>query len=187
MGEFDDNVAIVGDWMPPSPSPRTFFSSMIGDDTVMHTISDTGNKDKNDLIFPGAKEQGAPGNADQNNSTQAGIGGCNGNSSIMLTEPKMGSRGGLMDRIAARAGFNAPRLNTESIRPADLSKNPDVRSPYFTIPPGLSPTTLLDSPVFLDHLVSSLMNYETYVSLLIVRTVLCMCYVMLVAVRFVSF
>ena len=56
-----------------------------------------------------------------------------------------------MERIAARAGFNAPRLNTESIRSADLSLNPDVRSPYLTIPPGLSPTMLLESPVFLSN------------------------------------
>ncbi|KAL0399031.1 UNVERIFIED_CONTAM: putative WRKY transcription factor 2 [Sesamum radiatum] len=53
--------------------------------------------------------------------------------------------------MAARAGFNAPRLNTESIRAADLSKKPEVLSPYLTIPPGLSPTTLLDSPVFLSN------------------------------------
>ncbi|XP_022873371.1 probable WRKY transcription factor 2 [Olea europaea var. sylvestris] len=63
----------------------------------------------------------------------------------------MSSRGGLLERIAARAGFNAPRLNTESIRPADLSQNPDVRSPYLTIPPGVSPTSLLESPVFLAN------------------------------------
>lgn len=56
-----------------------------------------------------------------------------------------------MERIAARAGFNAPRLNTESIKPADLSKNQEVRSPYLTIPPGLSPATLLESPVFLSN------------------------------------
>ncbi|KAI4321751.1 hypothetical protein MLD38_035098 [Melastoma candidum] len=39
----------------------------------------------------------------------------------------------------------------QGIRPADLSVNTDVRSPYLTIPPGLSPTTLLDSPVFLSN------------------------------------
>ncbi|CAJ2638594.1 unnamed protein product [Trifolium pratense] len=62
---------------------------------------------------------------------------------------KSSSRGGLVERIA-RNGFNAPRLNTEeSIRSTELSLNSEIQSPYLTIPPGLSPTTLLDSPVFL--------------------------------------
>jgi WRKY transcription factor 2 len=71
-----------------------------------------------------------------------------------FSEQKSNSRGGLVERMAARAGFNAPRLNTESIRSAETSLNPEIRSPYLTIPPGLSPTTLLESPVFLSNLVS---------------------------------
>ncbi|KAI3673926.1 hypothetical protein L6452_40057 [Arctium lappa] len=41
--------------------------------------------------------------------------------------------------MAARAGYNAPKLNT------------DIGRPVLTIPPGLSPTSLLDSPVFLSN------------------------------------
>ncbi|GER48089.1 WRKY DNA-binding protein [Striga asiatica] len=109
--DFDDHVSIMGDWMPPNPSPRSLFSSV--------------NETKTEPY--------------QNNSSNS------------LTESKISSRGGgLMERRAARAGFNAPRLNTESIRLGDLCKE-EVRSPYLTIPPGLSPTTLLDSPVFLTN------------------------------------
>ena len=32
MAGVDDNVAIIGDWVPPSPSPRSFFSAMLGED-----------------------------------------------------------------------------------------------------------------------------------------------------------
>ncbi|XP_061350021.1 probable WRKY transcription factor 2 [Gastrolobium bilobum] len=53
--------------------------------------------------------------------------------------------------MAARDGFNAPRLNTESIRSSDLSLNSEIQSPYLTLPPGLSPTTLIDSPVVLAN------------------------------------
>ena len=62
------------------------------------------------------------------------------------------SGGGLRERIAARAGFNTPRLNTDNIR-----SNTDSSSPCLTISsPGLSPATLLESPVFLSNpLVSS--------------------------------
>ncbi|CAN7006180.1 hypothetical protein IGI04_009885 [Brassica rapa subsp. trilocularis] len=56
-------------------------------------------------------------------------------------------RGGLGERVAARAGFNTPRLNTENIR-----SNTDSSSPCLTISsPGLSPATLLESPVFLSN------------------------------------
>ncbi|MED6205129.1 WRKY Transcription Factor [Stylosanthes scabra] len=106
MAGVDENV---GKWSGPSPSPRTFFSRMLGEDN-------NGN---------GAEEE--------------------------EDGEKMVSRGGLVERMAARAGFNAPRLNTDTIRSTDLSLNSDVPSPYFTIPPGLSPTTLLDSPVFLAN------------------------------------
>ncbi|CAN8273851.1 unnamed protein product [Cochlearia groenlandica] len=52
------------------------------------------------------------------------------------------TRGGLGERIAARARFNVPRLDTETIH----------RSPCLTISsPGLSPVTLIESPVFLSN------------------------------------
>ena len=64
------------------------------------------------------------------------------------------SGGGLRERIAARAGFNTPRLNTENIRSnAGFSMDSSsLRSPCLTISsPGLSPATLLESPVFLSN------------------------------------
>ncbi|GER56972.1 WRKY DNA-binding protein [Striga asiatica] len=135
-GDFDDHVAIMGDWMPPSSSPRSLFSSMIG------------NENKSRPYFQEPELQYDQKKPQAQTSTP-----CDGSSdSNALTEPKMSSRGGgLMERRAAKAGFNAPRLNTESIRHSDLSKEEKVRSPYLTIPPGLSPTTLLDSPVFLTN------------------------------------
>lgn len=140
MGGFDDNVAIMGDWMPPSPNPGAFYLSMMNDE------SDSGNRSAPYFPMPDHQE-----NADQKYKTEENFGDEEMNKSNGMGEAKLSSRGGLMERIAARAGFNAPRLNTESIRPNDLSKKSEVRSPYLTIPPGLSPTTLLDSPVFLSN------------------------------------
>lgn len=52
------------------------------------------------------------------------------------------SQGALRERIAARSGFNAPRLNTEDI----------LQSTCVTISsPGLSPATLFESPVLLSN------------------------------------
>ncbi|KAK9152300.1 hypothetical protein Syun_010609 [Stephania yunnanensis] len=56
----------------------------------------------------------------------------------------------LAERVAARAGFNAPRLNTIRIEAGNLSSS-EGRSPYLMLSPGLSPTVLLDSPVFLSN------------------------------------
>ncbi|KAF2325662.1 hypothetical protein GH714_032385 [Hevea brasiliensis] len=135
MAGIDDNVAIIGDWVPPSPSPRAFFSAILEHNT-------TGNTDKKD-------------------ATQTG--GAQFTELAPFSEQKSSSRGGLVERMAARAGFNAPRLNTESIRSSDLSLNPEIHSPYLTIPPGLSPTTLLDSPVFLSNSLQSFPSIEVSV------------------------
>ncbi|KAL1202958.1 putative WRKY transcription factor 34 [Cardamine amara subsp. amara] len=56
------------------------------------------------------------------------------------------SRGDFRERLAARSGFNAPTLNTEDI----------LHSTCLTISsPGLSPDTMLESPVFLSNQLSS--------------------------------
>lgn len=147
MGGFDDHVAIMGDWAFPSPSPRTFFSSMMNDDISSQPAMNSGSGNTSVPPFPRPEQTG---NADKEGQEEARFGRNETSNSNGQSEQKLSSRGGLMERIAAR-GFNAPRLNTESMRPADLSKKPEVRSPYLTIPPGLSPTTLLESPVFLSN------------------------------------
>lgn len=54
------------------------------------------------------------------------------------------SRGGLSERIAARSGFNVPTsINTESSTLGSLCLN--ITSP------GVSPASLLESPVFLSN------------------------------------
>uniref|UniRef100_A0A6N2LA10 Uncharacterized protein n=1 Tax=Salix viminalis TaxID=40686 RepID=A0A6N2LA10_SALVM len=150
MAGIDDNVAIIGDWVPPSPSPRAFFSTMLGDNINSRTIPESPGEKRNEGLYLGQPEQMTSENADKRDGAQT--------SGVQLTElgtyseQKSNFRGGLVERMAARAGFNAPRLNTESIRPTESSVNPEIRSPYLTIPPGLSPTTLLESPVFLSNL-----------------------------------
>ncbi|CAK9157812.1 unnamed protein product [Ilex paraguariensis] len=149
MGGFDDHVAIMGDWMPPSSSPRTLFSEMLGGGVGLKSITEPSTgENKYGSPFPAPGDQVMFRNTDEKNGERAGD---QVNKLSAFPEQKMSSRGGLVERMAARAGCNAPRLHTESIRPADISQNSEVRSPYLTIPPGLSPTSLLDSPVFLSN------------------------------------
>ncbi|KAF5479150.1 hypothetical protein F2P56_005646 [Juglans regia] len=149
MAGMDDNVVIIGDWVPPSPSPRTFLSALLGDDIGSRSVSEPPSSNRTEEIFLGSSESNT--NV-KNNGAKDGVSGEKFTDLGSFPEHKSScSRAGLMERMAARAGFNAPRLNTQGIRSADLSSNPDIRSPYLTIPPGLSPTTLLDSPVFLSN------------------------------------
>jgi WRKY transcription factor 2 len=58
----------------------------------------------------------------------------------------------LAERMQARTGFRVPKLSMpfSTVAGADNSV-PGAPSPYLTIPPGLSPATLLDSPVFISN------------------------------------
>lgn len=151
MAGIDDNVAIIGDWLPPSPSPRAFFSAMLGDNIGSRPILEPTSCNKTEELFLGPQEYIVSGNTNIKDAAQARDSRNQLAEVGLFSEQKSNSRIGLVERMAARAGFNAPKLNTESIRSSDLSITSDVRSPYLTIPPGLSPTTLLDSPVFLSN------------------------------------
>ncbi|XP_010545308.1 PREDICTED: probable WRKY transcription factor 2 isoform X2 [Tarenaya hassleriana] len=122
MTGFDDNVAVVSELVPFSPSPRTLFSAVLGEETSSKPVL----------------ERFLPLNQGQIGLEDVGKKGSS-QTSLQLSEEKPTSRGCLGERIAARAGFNALKVKTEN-----------VRSHCLTITsPGLSPATLLESPVFL--------------------------------------
>ncbi|XP_071725738.1 probable WRKY transcription factor 2 [Rutidosis leptorrhynchoides] len=149
MGGFDDHVRT--DWMPPSPSPRSLFAAMLGNDDVT-ARSDTeplkyDQSNDGGFTFPGPNRQIGAENGDGNQRGQIGQLSNSGENS----EKNTSLRGGLVERRAARAGHSVPRLNTDIMKPADDLKSQQSQSPYLTIPPGLSPTSFLDSPVFLSN------------------------------------
>lgn len=114
---------------------QSFFSVML----------DANHDNNNDggFTFPGPEGQNGSGNDDWNRRGET-------------VEQKTSMRAGLVERMAARAGHNAPRLNTDIIKPVDGSQNQQVQSAYLTISPNLSPASFLESPVFLSNsLVSS--------------------------------
>ncbi|KAI4350167.1 hypothetical protein L6164_010676 [Bauhinia variegata] len=59
----------------------------------------------------------------------------------------------IAERRAAKCGFNsdATRINTARFRTTSPFASPAPRSPCLTIPPGISPTALLDSPIMLPN------------------------------------
>ncbi|CAN8301721.1 unnamed protein product [Cochlearia groenlandica] len=128
MTSFDENVAVMGEWVPCSPSPGTNGEEKSSKRVLERELS----LNHGQVI---GLEVETSGNSNKDASQTSGL------------------RGGLGERIAARAGFNAPRLNTENIRSnTDFSMDSSLRSPCLTISsPGLSPATLLESPVFLSN------------------------------------
>ncbi|KAG2333209.1 hypothetical protein Bca4012_017143 [Brassica carinata] len=119
MSGFEENVGVMGEWVPCKPSSKRILERELslnhGQVTRLLEEDTTGNNNNNK-------------DSSQSNNV---------------------SRGGLRERIAARAGFNTPRLNTENIR---SNTDSSLRSPPLTISsPGLSPATLLESPVFLSN------------------------------------
>lgn len=150
MGGFDDHGGIIGDWMPPSPSPRSFFAAVLGDDPGSRSVPDPPKTETNNdtgFTFPGPNPQIGSENGDATKSSEFG-------------DQKTSSRAPLVERMAARAGHNAPRLNTEIIKSSDNSQT--QQSPYL-FSPGVSPTSFLESPVFLSNsLVSSLDKLGVY-------------------------
>ncbi|CAL5364841.1 unnamed protein product [Camellia sinensis] len=60
--------------------------------------------------------------------------------------------GSIAERRATTCGFNSPRINTVVLRSTSPPlTSPAARSSYITIPAGISPTALLDSPIMLSN------------------------------------
>ncbi|GJN02615.1 hypothetical protein PR202_ga19985 [Eleusine coracana subsp. coracana] len=87
---------------------------------------------------------------------------------------KSGCSSSLAERMQARAGFRVPELSMpfSTATGADNAVS-GAPSPYLTIPPGLSPATLLESPVFLSNamvcvvLFSASLDFELSVRIVI--------------------
>ncbi|RZC47355.1 hypothetical protein C5167_040297 [Papaver somniferum] len=86
-------------------------------------------------------------NSDPNKNGETSIGGGDSNAAARVNDGG-GSKTSIAERRAARCGFNAPKINTARFRSISPLSSP---SPYITIPAGLSPTSLLDSPVMLSN------------------------------------
>ncbi|KAK6776981.1 hypothetical protein RDI58_023698 [Solanum bulbocastanum] len=147
MAGFNDHVA-SGDWIPPCPSPspssRALISSLLADDFGWSAHLEETNESRNLVVEP--QEHVTWCNSDGAQT------GAMTDQTVNLSAPSgqnTSSRGGLMERMVARTGFNVPRLNTDGLRPTVVLQNQEVKSPYLSIAAGLSPSILLYSPVLL--------------------------------------
>ncbi|KAK2972293.1 hypothetical protein RJ640_014351 [Escallonia rubra] len=65
--------------------------------------------------------------------------------------PEVRIGGSIAERRAAKCGFNASMIEVARVRAPGPLPSPRARSPLVTIPSGISPTALLDSPVMLPN------------------------------------
>ncbi|MCO5600377.1 hypothetical protein L7F22_054488 [Adiantum nelumboides] len=115
-----------------TPSPMTFVSSLFSDQE-----SFAGDHKSFSQLLAGAIASPTTTNAHRDGSL-------NTNSLLLLADSNIPSAGG-----GSGSDGLPPRANTARFKSMMPPRLPIPRSPYLTIPPGLSPTTLLDSPILL--------------------------------------
>ncbi|CAM8992455.1 unnamed protein product [Rhodiola kirilowii] len=147
----NERIAMMEEWGTLSPSPNAFFSSIVGGDEQFSSgwmpqiVREATNGSRSVQSHQSMRFE-------DNNAKQGGISFDNDMIVSTLPDHRHNYHGALTDRIAPRAGFNAPCLNTESIRSTDDQLSTDVvKSPYFTIPPGINPAALLESSVLISN------------------------------------
>ncbi|CAL4999582.1 unnamed protein product [Urochloa decumbens] len=137
MAGTDNRRALMEDWILPSPSPRTLMSSFLNEEfssgPFSSIFSDNGGNKPQDGIEKSKNFV--------DSSTEETVQDTSANQ-------KSTSHGGLAERMTARAGFGVLKIDTSRI-----SSSAPIRSPV-TIPPGVSPRELLESPVFLPNAIA---------------------------------
>lgn len=147
----DDSISIFGDWAASNPSPRTFISNFFNEDTSSRPFPDLGDTGQLGFMERENKKRTL---GYQDEVKKSALEPCSDNllESIQLNVPKSSTRGALSERMAARPGFstltvNTSRSGTENV----ISSSSDKDSSCLLLSPGVSPTALLESPVFLSN------------------------------------
>ncbi|XP_006660749.1 probable WRKY transcription factor 3 isoform X2 [Oryza brachyantha] len=148
MAGTSDHGSLMEDWMPPpTPSPRTIMSSFLNDDFVSGSFgnffSEHESNKPQDQFERGRELVGLSKEVSSQSARPTFQKDASLEPSLLNPTQRSNSHGGLAERRAARAGFSVPKIDTSRAGSSTV-----VRSPV-AIPPGLSPTTLLESPVFL--------------------------------------
>ncbi|WOL06387.1 hypothetical protein Cni_G15121 [Canna indica] len=151
MAGTDENTATIYDWQSQNPTSLCFLSNSFHEEFGSRPFSDIMAENENAGPWKcenqnvGISTPVTEGEAGKNFSNDLTL------ETKSLNAPSSSFQGGLSERMSARIGLNLPKLDTTRLLPASMASSPDNCSPYVTIPPGLSPTFLLDSPVFLSN------------------------------------
>ncbi|KAJ8505453.1 hypothetical protein OPV22_006339 [Ensete ventricosum] len=150
MAGTDDDSSVIEFWPPSNPSSRTLPPSLSNEAFGSSSFSDFLAENGNGIVGPLWKSETQ--RMDTNTKIEGDEAGVSDSNGFSLQPRLFGSStpGGLAERMATRKGFHVPKLDTSCIPPAGMASQSAAGLPYLTIPPGLSPTMLLESPVFLS-------------------------------------
>ncbi|XP_066390457.1 probable WRKY transcription factor 2 [Miscanthus floridulus] len=148
MAGASNHGSLIDEWLPPpTPSPRTLMSSFLNEEFSSEPFSGFFSEHGTNKPHDQSKKSREVVNSSEevpahavNDPFQKGF---SLKPNLFSANHKSNSNGGLAERRAARAGFSVAKIDTSRVGSSAV-----IRSPV-SIPPGLSPTTLLESPVFL--------------------------------------
>lgn len=135
--------------MPPTPSPRTLMSSFLNEDFGSGQFSNFFGEHVSNKPHDQSEKRGELVDLREQVPAQSATDTATPQKDFSLqpnlvhANQKSNPQGSLAERRASRAGFSIPKIDTSRVGSSTV-----IRSPI-AIPPGLSPTTLLESPVFL--------------------------------------
>ena len=140
--------------MLPSPSPRTLMPSFFNEDFSSSPFSNIFSDNNSNKPLDGIEKSKTCVDLSVEETAQDTKAPLQLESDLFGTNQKSTSHGGLAERMAARAGFSVLKIDTSRVS----SSGAPVRSPV-TIPPGVSPRELLESPVFLPNVIVSVSTF----------------------------
>ncbi|XP_042419632.1 probable WRKY transcription factor 2 [Zingiber officinale] len=152
MVEMENDSGMIGSWLPSNPSSRTLLSSSSTEDFGSRSLPaflvENGNlglswNPGNQTVGVSSKTEGEVGANSIN---------CLSPQPKLFGDSKSSSIGGLAQRMATRKGFNVPKLDTANIPSTSTISSLEIPLPYLTIPPGLSPTALFESPALFSDI-----------------------------------
>ncbi|WVZ92301.1 hypothetical protein U9M48_038378 [Paspalum notatum var. saurae] len=144
-----DNSRALEDWMLPSPSPRTLVSSFLNEELSSAPFSNIFGDNSSNKHLDGIEKSKPFVDLSAEETAQDMKAPLQLESDHFGANQKSTSHGGLAERMAARAGFGVLKIDTSRVS----SSGAPIRSPV-TIPPGVSPRELLESPVFFPNAIA---------------------------------
>ncbi|GMH10357.1 hypothetical protein Nepgr_012198 [Nepenthes gracilis] len=148
--EEDENG--IGEWRGFMLSPQGLFSGLSSESCFTKQVFEVPSGGEYAIATHNAREVEKSGLNFEKEEEQ-----CENEATALIGLENRGIRsaGSIAERRAAKCGFNASKINTPRFRSSSLLASPAARSPCLTIPPGVSPTTLLDSPIMLPNFQAS--------------------------------
>ncbi|KAL9234872.1 hypothetical protein vseg_009690 [Gypsophila vaccaria] len=147
MIKMEESVEGMNEWRDIAMSPRVAFSGFGPDHNVKTSFGDKCSSGEGGLCVNDHVD-GVENSMFGVEEVRSRLEGC-GNGDELSRRSRGG--GSIAERRARKCGFNAAKISTPRFRTSSPLPSPGCSSPFVTIPPGLSPHLLLDSPILLPN------------------------------------